>query len=171
MLTRLELPDEGLVSFDGLPLEDHDVLALRRRVQFVAQRAVILTDLVLDELRLGAPELTEDEAEGLLKKAALPRRYLRRSTAGLSGGETQRLCFARALALRPEVLILDEPTSALDTASAAAIIHTVREFVTDGGTVVLVSHDPSVIEALAEDRLALRRGTIDDGEAVLGKAS
>lgn len=174
LFTRLELPDSGTVALDGIPLDDHDVLALRRRVQFVAQRAVVLTDLVLDELRLADPELTEDDALDLLARAALPARFLHRPTAGLSGGEAQRLSLARALAMRPDVLVLDEPTSALDATAGVRVVGALQEFLATGGTVVLVSHDERVVDALAEDRIALRRGTLDHTRpttAELGEAS
>jgi putative ABC transport system ATP-binding protein len=175
LFTRLERPDSGTVTLDGIPLDGHDVLALRRRVQFVAQRAVVLTDLVLDELRLADPELTEDDALALLADAALPARFLHRPTAGLSGGEAQRLCLARSLAMRPDVLVLDEPTSALDTKAGVAVVRTLRTFVDAGGTAVLVSHDQQVVAALADDTIALRRGTLDTTlsapTADLGEAS
>jgi putative ABC transport system ATP-binding protein len=167
LLTRLEHPDHGTVLCDGVPLADHDVLALRRRVQFVAQRGTVLTGHVLAELRLAQPGLTEDHATELLAAAALPARYLHRPTTGLSGGETQRLCLARALAMAPEALILDEPTSALDITTVTTVLHTLREFVDTGGTVVLVSHDDAVVRALADASIALRRGTLDSA-AVLG---
>jgi putative ABC transport system ATP-binding protein len=85
---------------------------------------------------------------------------LGRGTAGLSGGEAQRLCLARALAAGPQVLLLDEPTSALDSVSAQAVEQAAKSFIAAGGSVVLVSHDPGQTRRIASQVLALRDGTI-----------
>jgi putative ABC transport system ATP-binding protein len=160
LLNRLDDPDAGRVCLDGRPLPDLDVLALRRRVALVAQAPVLLTSQVLDELRAGQPGLGEQDAAGLLEQVSLPAAMLGRGTAGLSGGEAQRLCLARALAAGPQVLLLDEPTSALDSVSAQAVEQAAKSFIAAGGSVVLVSHDPGQTRRIASQVLALRDGTI-----------
>ncbi len=158
LLNRLDEPDAGRVCLDGRALPDLDVLTLRRRVALVAQAPVLLTAKVLDELRAGQPGLGEDQAAGLLEQVSLPVAMLGSGTAGLSGGEAQRLCLARALAASPQVLLLDEPTSALDSVSADAVEHIVKSFLADGGSVVLVSHDPGQTSRIASQALALHDG-------------
>lgn len=160
LLNRLEEPDAGRVCLDSRPLTGHDVLALRRRVALVAQAQVLLTDRVLDELRAGQTRLGEDEAARLLEQVSLPAAMLARGTAGLSGGEAQRLCLARALAARPQVLLLDEPTSALDPASTSAVEQAARAFIATGGSVVLVSHDPGQTRRIAGCVLTLDAGQL-----------
>jgi UDP-glucose/iron transport system ATP-binding protein len=160
LLNRLDEPDTGRIRLQGRPLPDLDVLALRRRVALVAQAPVLLTGQVLDELRAGQPRLGKDEAAGLLEQASLPPGMLARSTAGLSGGEAQRLCLARALAARPQVLLLDEPTSALDPASTSAVEQAAKGFIAAGGSVVLVSHDPGQTSRIAGRILTLRAGQL-----------
>jgi putative ABC transport system ATP-binding protein len=160
LLNRLDDPDAGRVCLDGRPLPDLDVLALRRRVALVAQAPVLLTSQVLDELRAGQPGLGEQDAASLLEQVSLPAAMLARGTAGLSGGEAQRLCLARALAAGPQVLLLDEPTSALDSVSAQAVEQAAKSFIAAGGSVVLVSHDPGQTRRIASQVLALRDGTI-----------
>jgi len=160
LLNRLEDPDAGRVCLDGRPLPDLDVLALRRRVALVAQAPVLLTSHVLDELRAGQPDLAAQDAAGLLEQVSLPAAMLGRGTAGLSGGEAQRLCLARALAAGPQVLLLDEPTSALDSVSAHAVEQVAKSFVAAGGSVVLVSHDPGQTRRIASQVLALNGGHI-----------
>jgi putative ABC transport system ATP-binding protein len=85
---------------------------------------------------------------------------LERATADLSGGEAQRLCLARALAVGPEVLLLDEPTSALDAVSALAVERVVRALVGEGLSAVLVSHDLRQARRLADDVVVLEHGVV-----------
>ena len=164
LLNRLIDPTAGRVFLDGVALTELDVLALRRRVGLVAQAPRLLTDVVLDEIRVGRPDLSDGRVIELLARVGLSEQFATRPTAGLSGGEAQRLCLARSLAVEPEVLLLDEPTSALDGPSATVIATLVRDHVNEGGTVVLVSHDPALIAGVAERVLELDHGhLIGDG--------
>jgi putative ABC transport system ATP-binding protein len=160
LLNRLIDPTSGRVLYQGVPLPELDVLALRRRVGLVGQRPTLITDTVLAEVRVGRPDLAEAEARDLLTEAGLPPAFVRRRTAGLSGGEAQRVCLARALALRPEVLLLDEPTSALDRAGADEVERAVSGLRAEGRTVVLVSHDAAQARRIADDVLVLRAGRL-----------
>jgi len=160
LLNRLEEPDAGRVCLDGRALADLDVLALRRQVALVAQAPVLLTGQVLDELRAGQPDLGAQDAASLLEQVSLPAAMLARGPAGLSGGEAQRLCLARALAAGPRVLLLDEPTSALDAVSAHAVEQAAKSFIAAGGSVILVSHDTGQTRRIASQVLALRDGHI-----------
>lgn len=157
MLTRLEEHTAGRITFHEAPLSDYDVLHLRRRVQLVTQQPVLLTGSVVDEIRLGRPNLEPAGVRTLLSRVALPSEFLDRATTGLSGGEAQRVALARSLALDPEVLLLDEPTSALDANSATAIEAAVREHVAGDGTVILVSHNTSQVRRIA-DQVCLMEG-------------
>src|SRR3954465_4090914 len=103
LLDRLEEPTAGRVMLQGRPLPSYDVLEVRRRVGLVQQVPVLLGDTVLADLRTGRPELAPAEAEQLLVRAGLDVE-LDRVTADLSGGEAQRLCLARALAVGPGAL-------------------------------------------------------------------
>ncbi len=96
----------------------------------------------------------------LLQRAGLGEQRLDRQTASLSGGEAQRLCLARALAVGPEVLLLDEPTSALDSVAAIAVERVIRALVADGLTAVLVSHDLEQARRIADDVIVLRAGRV-----------
>jgi putative ABC transport system ATP-binding protein len=171
LLNRLEEPDAGQVLLDGRPLRGLDVLALRRRVALVAQAPVLLTGRVLDELRAGQPGLDEARAAGLLDQVSLPPAMLARGTAGLSGGEAQRLCLARALAARPRVLLLDEPTSALDPVSARAVEQAAQAFTAAGGSVVIVSHDAAQTSRVAAQVLVLHAGQLTRASPALPAAS
>jgi len=162
LLDRLEEPSSGSVLLHGRPLPSYDVLEVRRRVGLVQQAPVLLGDTVLADLRTGRPALTEAEARELLGRVGLADQALERATASLSGGEAQRLCLARALAVGPEVLLLDEPTSALDAVAAMSVERVVRSLVAEGLTAVLVSHDLRQARRLADDVIVLRSGRVDE---------
>ena len=160
MLNRLEEPTGGQIRFRGAPLPTLDVRELRRRVGLVAQRPAMLTDRVVDEVRVGAPSLPETDVRDLLARVALDRLGDDRHPADLSGGEQQRLALARALAVGPEVLLLDEQTSALDATAAESVDEVVRSLTASGLTVVLVSHDLGRAAALTQDALVLDQGRL-----------
>jgi putative ABC transport system ATP-binding protein len=162
LLVRLDDPDAGLIIFRGRPIESYDVLDLRRRVQLVTQQPVLLTETIAAEVELVRPNIDTAGAQRLLAQVGLPSSFLDRHTAGLSGGEAQRVCLARALALGPEVLLLDEPTAALDAASAKAIEDAVRDHVERGRCVVLVSHHPDQIRSVADHVVVLDHGRVLD---------
>ncbi len=141
LLNRLDDPDEGTVLFDGTDVRDYDVLELRRRVQHVGQIPVTFPGTVTANL---------DGDESLLARVGLDPALAGREADRLSVGEAQRLCLARALSRRPDVLVLDEPTSALDQSSKAGIEALVRSLADDGLTVVMVTHEARQAAELAD---------------------
>jgi putative ABC transport system ATP-binding protein len=159
LLDRLEEPTSGRVELHGKPLPTYDVLTLRRQVGLVQQAPVLLGSTIIEDLRTGA-DVSEAEGLALLARAGLADFDLERPTASLSGGEAQRLCLARALAVGPEVLLLDEPTSALDAVAAQSVERVVRALVADGLTAVLVSHDLRQARRLADEVVVLRDGRV-----------
>lgn len=160
LLNRLEEPTSGSIAFDGQLLDSYDVHDLRRRVGLVAQRPTMLTPTVLEELRVAAPELSEEAAQALLGRVALEEHALDRDTASMSGGEQQRLALARALTVNPDVLLLDEPTSALDERAAKSVDRVISDLVDGGLTVVLVSHDLDRVADIAHHVLVMERGRL-----------
>lgn len=160
LLNRFEDPDSGRVLLDGTDARELDVLALRRRVGLLAQRPVMLTATVGEEVRAGAPDLPDDAVAGLLGRVALRHLDPGRGTEGLSGGEQQRLALARALALDPEVLLLDEPTSALDAEAARSVDEVVVSLVEAGLTAVVVSHDLERLLAVTSHAVVLDGGRV-----------
>ncbi|MFC3490572.1 ATP-binding cassette domain-containing protein [Amycolatopsis roodepoortensis] len=160
LLNRLEDPSTGQILLNSTPLAELEVLALRRRVGLVAQQPVLLTNHVAEELRVGRAELTEHRIQHLLDLVGLPARFAQRRTSGLSGGEAQRVCLARTLAVEPEVLLLDEPTAALDAVTTAVITEAARNHTAAGGTVILVSHDLPLVRGIAEHVLVLHHGRL-----------
>jgi putative ABC transport system ATP-binding protein len=161
LLNRLAEPTSGRILFRGTDVRDLDVLSLRRHAVLVPQRAVALTEDVAAEVRVAAPALSDGDVRSLLSRVALdPADFLGRRPASLSGGELQRLCLARALAVGPDVLLLDEPTSALDPRSADAVDAVIRSLVDSGLAVVLVSHDVVRAGRVADDVRVLHDGRV-----------
>ena len=128
LLNRLDDPTRGEVAFDGRPITDYPVAALRRRVGFVFQAPAMFPGTVADNLRtaveLGGAGAAADAppAERVLAAVELSPDYASRVAERLSGGEQQRVSLARALMTHPEVLLLDEPTSALDPEVAERLL-------------------------------------------------
>ena len=124
LLNRLDEPTSGTVYLDGQDYRQLPPRELRRRVGMVTQRPYLFPGDVASNLRFGPAQrgesLPDDEIAQLLERVGLPG-FAAREVSVLSGGEQQRVSLARALANRPEVLLLDEPTSALDEESKLGI--------------------------------------------------
>jgi putative ABC transport system ATP-binding protein len=149
LLNRLDDPDGGEVLFESRDVRSYDVLELRRRVQFVGQVPVTFPGTVA--VNVGP------DVDGLLVRVGLDPLLAARDADRLSVGEAQRMCLARALARRPECLLLAEPTSALDTRSKGGIESLIRSLADDGLTVVMVTHDPRQASELADRVLQVGR--------------
>lgn len=160
LCNRLEVPSRGRVLFRGEDLDGLDPLALRRRVGMVFQRAVLFGGTVRDNLRVADPNLDDGAAGALLERVELPCGYLDRRGVGLSGGEAQRVCLARALAAGPEVLLMDEPTSSLDARPRRALERLARNLAAAGVAVVWVTHRPDQVRRLADEVVALLAGRV-----------
>ncbi len=149
LLNRLDDPDRGEVVFDGHDVRSSDVIALRKRVQYVGQVPVTFPGTVAQNLGPGA------DVAAILGRVGLDPALAGRVADRLSVGEAQRRCLARALALAPECLLLDEPTSALDAGSKAGIEVLVRSLADDGLTVVMVTDDRRQAEEVADRMLVV----------------
>ena len=158
LLHGLIAPSDGQVLWGGAPLTDKS----RMHQAMVFQRPVLLRRSVAANIRFvlrlrkrGAVRRTEAILEdvGLAAQADQPARLL-------SGGEQQRLCLARALALDPQVLFLDEPTASLDPASTAAIEGIVKRAHERGTKIIFVTHDLGQAHRLADEVVFLDRGRL-----------
>ena len=164
LLNRLDESSEGTVYLDEVDYRQIAPRELRRRVGMVMQRPYLFAGTVLDNLRFGPRQREEDlSAEGgeaLLAGVGLSG-FGSRDVANLSGGEAQRVSFARALANSPEVLLLDEPTSALDEEAKRDVEAVIQRIGHEQGVAcVLVTHDSAQAARLAERVLVLESGRI-----------
>ena len=164
LLNRLDEPTEGKVYLDEADYRQFAPRELRRRVGMVMQRPYLFAGTVLENLRFGprqrGTDLSPEAAQGLLAGVGLSG-FASRYVANLSGGEAQRVSFARALANSPEFLLLDEPTSALDEDAKREVEAVIRRLGHDQGVgSVLVTHDAAQAARLAERVLVLEGGRI-----------
>ncbi len=173
LCNRLEVPTSGRICFRGDDVAGLDPRHLRRRVGMVFQRPTPFAGTVRDNLHVAEPELTDAAAADALERAELERSFLDRPAHELSGGEAQRLCLARTLVTRPEVLLMDEPTSALDPQATGALERLGRRFADTGVPVLWVTHDLAQMRRLADRVLVLVDGRIahDGALATLDDAS
>jgi ABC-type glutathione transport system ATPase component len=174
MVLGLIEPTSGDVTFDGDSItkaSSRAMRALRRRVQVVFQDPFAalnprmkIADIVAEPLRIhrACPrsELRSRTAE-LLRSVGLDESALQRFPHEFSGGQRQRINIARALALRPELLVLDEPVSALDVSVGAQIVNLLRDLQREHRlTYLFISHSMPLVRYLSTEIAVLYRGKL-----------
>lgn len=167
LISRLYDVSEGSVKVGGRDVREYDMEVLRNEVAVVLQKNVLFSGTILDNLRWGKEDATEEECKKACEEACadefierLPDRYhtwIERGGSNISGGQKQRLCIARALLKKPKVLILDDSTSAVDTATDAKIRQSFREAI-PGTTKIIIAQRVSSVEDA--DRILV----MDDGK-------
>ena len=169
LLMRFYDPSEGTVRVDGFDLRDVRLDTLRRQISMVAQENVLFSVSIMENIKYGNREATDEEAIAASKAAdlhefvaGLPDGYetmIGEDGVKLSGGQKQRLALARALVTDPKILILDDVTSALDGETEARVQAALRT-VMQGRTTFIIAHRlSSVVEA---DRILV----VHDGQIV-----
>lgn len=158
---------KGSIRVNGIDVKDYQLQELRRLIGVVPQKAMLFTGTVAENIRWGNPGATAEEvaeaaqtAQAAEFIAKLPEGYntvLVRGGLNLSGGQKQRLTIARALASKPEILILDDSASALDYATDAALRKGLREKAGDKTLLIVSQRVSSVRHA---DRILV----LDDGK-------
>ena len=146
LLTGLYRCTGGEVRINGRDIREWDKDELSRTVRIASQQSTLFSGTVADNIRAGDSSISGErirevlriaQAEGFVDEKGGPDARVERGGVNFSGGQRQRLCVARALACRPEILILDDSFSALDNATALAMFNAIR----DSGvkTMVIVS--------------------------------
>lgn len=164
LMNRLDEPTSGTVYLDGVDYRQIAPRELRRRVGMVLQRPFLFAGSVADNLQFGprqrGEELSPAAVEELLSGVGLAS-FAARDVSNLSGGEAQRVSFARALANSPEALLLDEPTSALDDAAKRDVETLIQKIGRERDIAcILVTHDGAQAARLAERVLVLENGRL-----------
>ena len=155
LILRFYRPTAGEVWFDGRPASAYELRSLRQRIGYVAQAPLLLSGTIVDNLRYGNPEASEEQVMRAAKVAgihdfvtSLPQGYdspVGERGVNLSEGQKQRLALARALIKDPDILVLDEPTSALDGRVERSIFEALPALVRDK-TLFVVAHRRSTIQ-------------------------
>ena len=169
LICRLYDVDEGAVKVGGVDVRRYDTEVLRNQVAVVLQKNTLFSGTILDNLRWGDPDATEEACVEACRAACadefidrFPDGYhtrIERGGANVSGGQKQRLCIARALLKHPKVLILDDSTSAVDTATDARIQTAFTQKI-PGTTTLIIAQRISSVEH-ADRILVLDGGRID----------
>ena len=178
LLGGLDRPDAGQIWWGDFPVHQHAPSELSERrahyVGLVFQNHYLLSDLsLLENVSLpsriiGRPD--ETRARELLTKVGLEHR-LHHTPSRVSGGERQRAAVARALALKPALLLADEPTGSLDRQRAADVLDLLLQLSADEGTaVVVVTHDESLVAAAGMQVVRLAEGRLSDKSQLPGPA-
>ena len=169
LIPRLYDATKGTVTVDGIDVKDYSLKNLRDGVGMVLQKNVLFSGTIMENLKWGNEEATEEEiiqsaehaqAHGFITEA--PDGYdkeLGQGGVNVSGGQRQRLCIARALLKKPKILILDDSTSALDTATEAKIRENFKEDLKDTTKIIIAQRITSVMDA---DKIVV----IDDGKII-----
>ena len=167
LIPRLYDAESGTVRVGGVDVRDYNLDVLRREVSMVLQKNVLVSGTILDNLRWGDANATEEECIRMAKLACadefiqrFPDKYntwIEQGGSNVSGGQKQRLTIARALLRKPKVLILDDSTSAVDTATDAKIRKAFREEIPGTTKIIIAQRISSVQDA---DRILV----LDNGQ-------
>lgn len=167
LISRLYDVKSGEVRVGGVNVKDYDIESLRNQVSVVLQKNVLFSGTILENLRWGKDDASEEECINACKLACadefiekLPDKYnthIEQGGTNVSGGQRQRLCIARALLKNPKILILDDSTSAVDTATDAKIRSAFVNRIPDVTKIIIAQRISSIQEA---DRIVV----LEDGQ-------
>ncbi len=169
LISRLYDVTEGSVCVGGRDVREYDCEVLRDNVAVVLQKNVLFSGTILENLRWGKEDATEEECRAVCVQACADdfiqqfpdkyNTYIEQGGTNVSGGQKQRLCIARALLKKPKILILDDSTSAVDTATDAKIRKAFAESI-PGTTKLIISQRISSVQD-ADRILVLENGRLD----------
>lgn len=169
LISRLYDVTSGSIKVGGIDVRDYHMEALRNQVAVVLQKNVLFSGTILENLRWGNKEATEDECRHACELACadefiqrMPDKYntyIEQGGTNVSGGQKQRLCIARALLKKPKILILDDSTSAVDTATDARIRRSFAEEIPDTTKLIIAQRISSIKNA---DRIIV----MDNGRVI-----
>lgn len=166
LISRLYDVNGGAVYVGGRDVREYDIETLRDEVSVVLQKNVLFSGTILDNLRWGNKNATEEECRRACELACADefierfpdgyKTYIEQGGSNVSGGQKQRLCIARALLKKPKILILDDSTSAVDTATDARIRNAFAKEIPDTTKIIIAQRISSVEHC---DRIIV----LDDG--------
>jgi polar amino acid transport system ATP-binding protein len=159
--------DKGEIFLDGVLIKNKNKNICRQNIGFVFQHFNLFAHLTaLDNITLGPTTVkgvsrkqARHEAEELLAKVGLQDKMYN-YPAELSGGQKQRLGIARALGMRPKLILFDEPTSALDPELIGEVLRIMKDLAQEGMTMLIVTHEMSFAQAVANEIIFIEQGKI-----------
>lgn len=158
VLAGLRTPDAGDIRYDGDPRPAAGSVALlAQHPRLVCNPRWTLGQVIAEPATIGGSPPPPGAVDEVAVRVGLEPELLDRYPGQVSDGQLQRACLGRAVVQRARYVLCDEPTAMLDPIATGSVISVLREFAEDGAAVVLVSHDPALIQALADDALALPR--------------
>lgn len=170
LLLRFYDPQQGRILLDGVDIALADPRAVRGRIGIVPQQTVLFAENVMENIRYGRPDATDDEVKAAAIAAiadefvaGLPegyRTFLGERGVRLSGGQQQRIAIARAILKNPPILLLDEATSALDNQSERLVQEALRNLMRDR-TTIIIAHRLSTVQQ-AHRIVVMNEGRIVD---------
>lgn len=165
LIPRLYDATEGKVEVGGKDVKQYDIETLRNNVSVVLQKNVLFSGTIKENLKWGDKDATDEEIVRVCKLAQadnfieeFPDKYdtnIEQGGTNVSGGQRQRLCIARALLKKPQILILDDSTSAVDTKTDALIRKAMREYIPETTKIIIAQRTSSVEDA---DRIIVMDG-------------
>ena len=169
LIPRLYDVSEGTLRVGGIDVRKYDLKTLRDQVAMVLQKNELFSGTIADNLRWGNPDATDEELVRVCKLACadefiqgFPDKYdhkIEQGGTNVSGGQKQRLCIARALLKKPQILILDDSTSAVDTRTDAMIRQAFREEIPDTTKLIIAQRISSIQDA--DMIVMLENGQVD----------
>lgn len=157
LISRLYDVTDGEVLVGGIDVRNYDLEELRNQVAVVLQKNVLFSGTILENLRWGNKDATEEECKRMCELACadefietMPEKYhtyIEQGGSNVSGGQKQRLCIARALLKKPRILILDDSTSAVDTATDAKIRQAFAQEIPDTTKLIIAQRISSIKNA------------------------
>jgi ABC-type glutathione transport system ATPase component len=178
LLLRLIEPTAGEIRYDGVDLvvaSADEMRAMRRRMQVVFQDPYAalnpkmrVREILAEPFAIHGEKWSGERLRVMLREVGMDESALERYPHEFSGGQRQRINIARALALRPEFLVLDEPVSALDVSVAAQVVNLLRDLQrVHGLTYLFISHSMPLVRYLCDRVVVMRRGRlVEVGDAV-----
>ncbi|MEZ5888532.1 MAG: dipeptide ABC transporter ATP-binding protein [Paracoccaceae bacterium] len=174
IITLIDPASGGTLKMDGQEVDVSRASPprdLRRKVQIVFQNPYgslnprqKVGDMLMEQLYLNTDHTAEErraEAHAMLARVGLKREHFNRYPHMFSGGQRQRLAIARALMVRPKILVLDEPVSALDLSVQAQVLNLLADLQDEFGlTYVFISHDLSVVKYIADEVMVMFKGEV-----------
>lgn len=165
LIPRLYDTTEGVVKVGGVNVKEYDLESLRDQVSVVLQKNVLFSGTIKENLRWGNKDATDEELMEACKLAQAHDfimgfaekydTYIEQGGSNVSGGQRQRLCIARALLKKPNILILDDSTSAVDTKTDSQIRKAFKEFIPQTTKIIIAQRTASVEDA---DRIIVMDG-------------